>query len=340
MKNNLRPQHYLILCFCLGLFVSYLSNNLSERWKLRPQLVERELALPHGGAENPLIKVYPEIHNRILFALFLEQFSKRLTFFTPSRWYGALRILSAVLMFIVFWRSLAALGATDEQMLLGLGLLAYVVICACELKYEYPADFLDPLFITLIVRYALQRKHAWLVGVTLLGCLNRESAVFAGVVWLCLYAYRKRWHYKELAFGFGLAAVAYLLVLSVRYGLAGWDAFRQVQSFTLGFLAYFFQSLYLYPTSTYSWFTLQILVFAVPLLFLWAQRANLTETHRRLLVAALLITGATLTLATLVEVRIMLPTLTILAWTAATSFNLRPPMDTEGTRLKSTDECK
>jgi len=85
----------------------------------------------------------------------------------------------------------------------GLGLLAYELVFTFAQGWEHPTDFPDVALTGLWLWAAMAGRRWGLLAVALGAAFNRESAAFAGVLWLVLYGFTVRWtaRLSELAFG-------------------------------------------------------------------------------------------------------------------------------------------
>lgn len=117
-------------------------------------------------------------------------------------------------------------------------------------------------------------------------------------------------------FGIGLSALAYSLVLAIRYWFGGAQGISQAQTFRLDDLWSLFIKPFLQHPQPFAWPLLLIVMVGIPALWIWKNRRRLIKSHYRLLLCASLIGLCSITLATITELRILIPSITILVFVA------------------------
>ena len=308
-----------ILAAWLGYGAFFVSSAI--RFANAPVALERELNVLDGrgfhyGGEYGL---FAEFTNRILFAILLRS-ACSLGVLSASEWYLVLRFGTAIVMFYVLLRY-AALYLKEPQAMLATAGFALCLPFAFNHGIEHASDFLDPLFMVLFAYAVVSGKRSLLVAGALLCAAQRESAVFAGLLWLCVHslaALQANYRRRALEFGFGVAValLSYAAVLGLRFAIAGEQGLRRLQDFNL---ARFFD-MYLWPVLSgprpFDWPLLLGAALAPGLYWIYHKRANLDQPAIGLLLAALATFAASITLASANEVRIFLPTMVFL-WCAA-----------------------
>lgn len=171
-----------VLSGLCGFTAVYVSAGL--RFNHHDESVYRELALWEG---KPFLydgqAVYhPEHQNRVMFPAALVAVS-RIGLFSTSEWYLILRLFIAYLAFLTFFY---AVNVNYNLAAVGMAVLLLTLLFAFNHVMEHAADFLDVLFMSLFLWAALKKHYGWMIAFTVAACFNRESAVFAGVLWICV----------------------------------------------------------------------------------------------------------------------------------------------------------
>jgi hypothetical protein len=311
----------LTLSLCYAVFTCFVSNNLQPRFQNRHDSIQKEFSLLEG---KPFLlggwPIYlPEFQNRVLFAAALKALNA-LGVASVEQCYLFLRLCTAVLAFFMLWQLLTrTIGADDRTAAVGLGALAYTLVFEFNHGWEHPTDFQDVIFTLGFLWASLHRRWVSLILITFVACFSRESAVFAGLIWFSLYGFTQSWKLRVLDAGYALILCtgSYATVLGIRYLLGGGQALTRLQTFNLqNIWPQFVKPVLLDPTLS-SWPILLLAMLAPVLLWLFANKQVMCAWHSRLLGAALAIGMISITLASIDELRILIPSTTILVFVTA-----------------------
>jgi hypothetical protein len=231
-----------------------------------------------------------------------------------------LRLGTALLAFLVLWQFLTGtVGADARTAAMGMGALAYVLVFEFNHGWEHPTDFQDVTFTLGFIWASLQRRWMSLALITVVACFSRESAVFAGVIWFCLYGLTREWTLRvfDTAYALALCAGSYLTIIGIRYLFGGTQALARLQTLNIENIWPLFLKPVLSDPTPSSWPVLLVVMFGPLLLWLFANRRIMCDWHRRLLAAALSVGFISLMLASIEELRILIPCTTILVFVAA-----------------------
>lgn len=307
-----------LLAIWLGYGAFYLSSVM--RFANAAVALERELNVLDGRGFHYAGEygLFAEFTNRILFAILLRA-ATALGVLSASEWYLILRLGTAVLMFYALLRY-ATQHLSERRAMWATAGFALCLPFAFNHGIEHASDFLDPLFMVLFAFAVLRGRRMLLLLSALLCASQRESAVFAGLLWLCVHSlaattlsYRQRG--VEFTFGVGVALLSYAAVLGLRFVIAGAQGIRRLQDFNLGR----FFDMYFWPVLSapkpFHWPFLLIAALA-PALYWIYHRRPLDDLARGFLLAAVGTAGASVALASANEVRIFLPTI-VFVWCAA-----------------------
>ena len=262
----------------------------------------------------------PEFQNRIL-APALTVLALKIApagFSERSLWH-ILRFVEAAAGFVTLYAAVSQTTGSRLRALVSVGLVTFAYLWAPKTDSgENPSDFFDIGFTALIVCLALAEKPLALMLVVVLASMNRESAAFAGIVWIAV---------TYMRYGPGdlrkfLPALAYMvvsvaIVWGLRYGLA--REFHPKQ--TLGAI----ESLnrwraYFHPTGVTPMFAATALVFfAILRLMPRPWTADQKATMGAAIVCALI----TAVFGIWTELRIWLPCWVMLSFTAVIGSNHR-----------------
>jgi hypothetical protein len=206
---------HLFLAWCLAMLTVFISVSIGGRTPHRAETIGQQEAILAGrhwqmeGKDQYL----PEYQNRVLFPLLLRV-GTSLGGMTGSRWYLLLRLATCFGMFLAAGWSLGREDAVTGSALLALGLLP-----TFDFPWENPCDFLDAAYFFLLAAAVAGGRKGWAVALTALAAANRESAAFAGVIWIIVRG--------EIAFGAALTGMAGALVVALRYALGGPEGLRR-----------------------------------------------------------------------------------------------------------------
>ena len=275
-----------LISLSLAIIVCFVSNNLQDRFQNRTETVNQQLALlagesySVGGQETD----WPPFRSRILFPALLAAVIQ-VGIFPPEAWFVILRLATAFLAFLVFSLvSIKVSGASPKVAAFGSGWLALGLILTFNHGWEHPTDFPEVIFFSLLLWSSIRGRKAETVVTTIVASLNRQTAAFAGVLWLCLHGFgsRKRFRLAESAYAVFLMVMSYVTSWFAKWVVgrdAGWgyvvNGYRTIEQF-LEFLAHPWAS---------GW---PVLLFALALpttLWLFANRKALTGIDKRILLA-------------------------------------------------------
>jgi hypothetical protein len=219
------------LAIAFAVFTCFVSMNIEPRFLHRGETIRQQMAILAGQdfELNGVPTYFGSLQNRVLFPLALKAVSSVGQPLSMSQWYLALRLTTAVgAALLVWWLLRSQAGARPKLAAVGLGVLAYEMVFTFNHGWEHPTDFPDVALTTLWLWAVLKRRHWAAVAVAAVGALNRESAAFAGVVWVVLYGVTERFRLRlpEVAFGTFLSGAAYACVLAARWVFGGARAFQ------------------------------------------------------------------------------------------------------------------
>jgi hypothetical protein len=305
--SRLAPHEWLallLLHFSLSIIVCFVSNNVQTRLEHRQETVLQQFAILEGhsylvdGEETDP----PQFRSRVLFPAMLA-LASRWEIVPPAAWFVILRIATAWLAFLVFWLLLVeAAGASLKLAAAGCGWLALGLILTFNHSWEHPTDFLDVLFFSLALWFAVQRKATLLAAATILGSLNHQTIAFAGVLWACLYGMDASRKVRPAEIGFaGLLmalsrATSWLVETAIR-GSAGWGHVmngRETIGQFLHFLAHPYAS---------GWPVLLFALVAPTAVWLVVNRQSLDAAGWRILLAVGITIGVSSVIAFMAELR-------------------------------------
>ena len=317
LPNALR-NHALPLAIVLALAV--LSSQFSFRLRdlTWVDTVTAQLRILDGRAD------IPEFQNRILVPM-LTVLARKIApaGLTDKSLWHMLRFVEATLAYVALY--VAVFQATGGRLraLLSVGLVTYAYLWTPMTDAgEVPSDFFDIGFTSVIVWLALTERPLALLLVVIVASLNRESAAFAGIVWISVTYMR----YGSRDLPKFLPALAYMtlsvaIVWAVRYELAREFHPRQL----LGAV----ESLnrwraYFHPTGVTPMFLATAVVFFAMLRLLprpWT--ADQKATMGAVIVCALI----TAVFGIWTELRVWLPCWVMLSFTAVIGGNHRSDRD-------------
>jgi hypothetical protein len=294
----------LLLHFSLSIIVCFVSNNIQTRLEHRQETVQQQFAILEGhpylvdGQETDA----PQFRSRVLFPALLA-LASRWEIVPPAAWFVILRIATALVAFLVFSLLLIDVaGASLKLAAAGCGWLALGLVLTFNHSWEHPTDFLDVIFFSLAIWFAVQRKRTLLAAATILGTLNHQTIAFAGVLWACLHGMDASRKPRPAEIGFaGLLIVSSRLtswlVESAIRGSAGWghvmNGYETIGQF-LHFLAHPYAS---------GWPVLLFALAAPTAVWLALNRRSLDATGWRILLAVGITIGISSVIAFMAELR-------------------------------------
>ncbi|MBI5876976.1 MAG: hypothetical protein HZB53_04930 [Chloroflexi bacterium] len=311
-----------IISLALGLMVTFASDGLNERASHRAEVIAAQFSTLAGEpyVVGGVATYYAPFQNRVLFPLLFAAVSQ-IKLISTSAWFELLRFGIAVLLLVVCWWVLRRVADTTlKQTAAGCLLLAYSLVFTFNVWWEHTSDYPDAIFTLLLIAATVARNRFGVVVIALLAAANRESAAFAGVLWICVYgldAVRKvQW--RELAFGAGVSIAAYAAVLALRFAFGGPKAIDASSQWVMVFsnLLPSMWAVLTHPGIS-SWPVLAFAMFAPVVLWIAANYGVLGALQKRLLAAALAMTALSLVFGVAVELRIFIPPLVTLVVVAA-----------------------
>jgi hypothetical protein len=306
-----------------AILVTFVSNNLAARFAHRAETIQQQFAILQGQP-YPIdgVPVYfGAFQNRVFFPLLLQSFATLGG--GNAAWIGAsyllLMLASAFGAFLAFFCLLRAqTEASPKLAAAGLGLLAYELVFTFNQGWEHPSDFPDVGLTSLLLWAAVAHRRLSLLLLTMLASLNRESSLFAGVLWCSLYAFRPRiaLQPRELAFGAAVSGLGWLVVTSARWYFGGLQAvsdgnLRDIPV-VLTKLAHDFNDLFHLTPS--SWPILLLGMVLLPLVWLWGNRREVRERDWRLLGASAAIFAVSLVFGQISELRDFLTNIVVVSF--------------------------
>ena len=307
------------LCVVLGVFATAASTLMFDRGARRFDVVDTQLKLLKGepAVFDGRIVYLPTNQNRILVPLALASLVGAGV--TSLAAYTTIRLLTAIAMFLgVAWILRRTTEADPRLVGAALIVLALAVVPSFNYGWEQPSDFPDVLFMTAFAAFAVTGRRWQTIVVAALAAANRESAVFAGVIWGSVHWRREDGiDGREVGFALVISAMAMTVVLGLRYGLGGAAA---VGSDTQTIVSIWETVVSLaeavnQPSLT-RWPVLAVAMFGPVVLWLLSNRPRLDRKHVGLIAAAAGISVFTLCTGLASELRRHLPALAVLLYTA------------------------
>jgi hypothetical protein len=314
----------VILSFLCALLVFYVSENLSLRQRDKERSIEMQEAIYAGRAfyyapDNPVYTA--QLYNRQMFPTSLHMLErhagvKRETaFFLLNLGFEVLCFTGLYVLVTGVFRG-AFRTVLTAQALLALGFLATFTY-----GYKHSTEHLDAFFFIVLSGLALARWRASFLAVVILASCNRESAVFAGVLWFFLW---KKSGMREVLFSVCVCLAAIAAVVGMRYASAGnilgKDSFALpfvYQQLWFGSIPEKFFSLWENIRYPFSWIYMVAAMFVPGMLWAWSLRGRFDSMERSLIQANLCLFGLTCALGMVDEPRIFVPSLALLLVTAA-----------------------
>ena len=212
-RSALRGTGYII---GLGLVVAWVS--LSLRLHTRPDTIHNMSHILHG---EPLVfgddtsTIHP-FYNRILFPSLLSALSNGLGILTESQWYILLRIATVTLALAAFaFTCLRSLRVTPRDLRFVTALMAISMIASFGYPWEDPTDVIDVYAQSLSVLAAIEGRFVLCFGLAVFFASNRESAAYAGIIWLFLAPGPRAWPRRALEAA-AISLVSYAAAIAIR----------------------------------------------------------------------------------------------------------------------------
>jgi hypothetical protein len=328
----------ILLALSLAVFTNFVSNNLSSRFSHQAETVESQHRLLAG--QPTLIDgeptIIPQFYNRVLFPALFWMVA-RLGILRDTQSYLLARLLSALALFLAFLLVVRrAIRPDFRTAMAGAGLLAYVYIFTFNHGWEITSDYFDGVFTCLFILLALERRRGALLAVAILASFNRESSVFAGVIWFALYGVSRtrsiQW--RESFYAASVCVAAYASAIAIRVAILGSrETFGSNGQGVISPAWWWREEVlpFLHHPTASGW---PVLAFAmVTPIFWWIgiNREYMRETQARLFAAGCVIGGITCFFGHSEELRIFIPALTILVFTCVWLEVLRSQSGTGGT---------
>lgn len=311
----------VLLVVALGVLCAQLSFRL--RAETLASTFQLELEALHGRAR------FPEFQNRLIAPGMLAFLRWLLPAGMPDRsvWYLD-RLLQAALAYCVLYGVCLHLTRRRMAGLLAVALVTFAYVWTPMTHHlEYTSDFFDVIFAALIVACVLEERRTALALVVVVAALNRESALFAGVIWMTMVAVRhgiRMAPWRQYLLGVFYIALAAAVILAVRIGISEHYNPRQ----QLGILEFLVDiHIMLHPTGITPMLFFTSLLFGACLARL--PRPWMPE-QKGLLVAALICAVISGTFGIISELRVFLPCWVMLA--IAIVITPRPQTDQEWIR--------
>jgi hypothetical protein len=335
----------ILLALSLAIFTNFVSNNLSSRFFHQAETVRSQYRMLAG--QPTLIDgqptVIPQFYNRVLFpALFW--LVARLGIFRDTQSYLLTRLLSALALFLAFLLIIRrAIRPDFRTAVAGVGLLAYVYIFTFNHGWEITSDYFDGIFTCLFILLALERKRAALLAVAILASFNRESSVFAGVIWFALYGVSRTRsiHWRETFYAASVCVAAYASAIGIRVVILGSrETFGSDAQAVISPVWWWRQEVlpFLQHPTASSW---PVLAFAMVTPVFWWIRINreyMGERQTRLFAAGCVIGAITCLFGHSEELRVFIPALTVLIFTCVWLEVLRSRSGVSGTELSQDEQ--
>ncbi len=224
--------------------------------------------------------------------------------------YYLLMLGGAFLDYLLLWYLFnIRLGASDKATTAALLVICVSRILTYAHGWEHACDVLDVSFLVGYAVLALEKRWLPLFAVALLGSANRESSVFAGVIWIALYGLdvKGKVVLRAVALGGALMVSCYAFVQMLRIFTMGYGPWKQngYQDYVLLLNV---KSFFTKFTSLAGLIELSMLcALCVPIAgWLWLNREHFGHREKRLLLAGALVLGATLNFGLLFETRTLL----------------------------------
>lgn len=311
----------VLACSMLALLLCDVSNNLHARVATRDDAIQQQFALlegrplPFGGHTAPM-KMW---RNRILFPWLLEA-ANRTSLMTLTQAYAVVRFATAVVALLAFWWVVRrAPGASADRALLGCGLLTYMLLFTIlSFGLDIPSDFPDAALAAMTLWAVITTKRGWIIVFAAIAATNRESAAFAGLLWLCVHGVSdaRRAKLGEWAFAAALSSGAYALVTALR-ALFGSQYAETAQVFAFASIKFWLTGFLRHPGLN-GWPLLAIAMWGLPLIVLWPRRRDLDSNQTRLLAGAGVIALVSAVFGSINELRVFIPSIVIVAYVTST----------------------
>jgi hypothetical protein len=310
MKRQSLPS-VLMMIVCLAFMACRFSYGMRAE-TVHEMISESYATLGGEGACTP------EFKSRILFpaALKLARLLAPKSVDDVDLWKG-LRLLTALAAFGCCFACIKALTESSTRAIVACMFLEYTYLWTVTThQWEHPTDFLDIAFTSIFALLAIRERYGWLLAVTLLASLNRESAAFSGLIVIGLAIAQhgiSRAAARKGLIGVACIALAYGTVTVIRlYSLDATQIQQQVGLLTT--LEHWRRALLPFGAGT------AFLAIICPYLIAFRNLSGTESSNRRgLLLGCLGCLGVTLVFGIVFELRVLLPCFVLLIFALAMS---------------------
>ena len=306
----------LVWCLPLALLVTAVSTQLRFRNASREDTIQQQHAILSGeplkfdGRPAPWADVW---RNRILFPLLLKGIVQA-GGLNANDAYILARFLTAFAMLASLWWALRYAKLAEER-----GALAAVAVLSFMQMFvfisygrESPSDFLDAAFISILTALCLRKQRFATLLVAIFASANRESSAFAGVIWCCLHWRDERGlNFREIAWSAFVCIAAFVATAGLRHWMGATHT-ADAQAFVL-FKGWQHLKVFLSFPTPFGWPVCAVAMLLPPLALIWNRRRQLTSATLSLLLATALITLISMVFGELSELRVFVPSLTLIA---------------------------
>lgn len=305
----------LLMAFSLATAVCFVSNNLYARVEHRDETVAQQSALLH---RQPLVfdgraGDLPEFRNRVMVPLAMSAVT-RISNISDREAFLGLRWLTAFVCFATLWWFASVVCKSSFVVsAFGLTLLALFFTLSFNHPWEHPTDFPDATVMMLAVWAAVTRRFPAAMAVATIGALNRESAAFAGIIWMFVATDWTHRRWLGIAQGAALAAVALLVTTLIRR-FADLPGSNVVNSVAAGDLGAMLAVAMRHPFM--SW-VMMLVASLVPLgCVLFKYWGSDSDEGRRVAYAGFVVAALSVTIGRAEEIRVLTSSAAILACAA------------------------
>ena len=314
----------LLICLLLstgfGIFVCSASNKILNRQSHRTETVEMERAILRGQPfymSGRLTYISPW-QNRILFPALLE-LGAHLGVFGVNGWYLLLRLLFSIAMFAAFWLALRTNTQAGFKLAgAGLLLLTYCLVLTFNSPFELTWDFPDAMFTAIFIIASLRRKRLLLLTISIVSAANRETSVFAGIIWFFLYGIdqNRKINWREAGYAALVSICSYITVILLRYASGGTQAIATKPQFLTYRMSYYLLRDFVRHPTPFSWVGLTFCMLMPCVIWIALNQQSLIFIHKRLLGAACTMAAISAVSSAIGDLRIYIPSLVLAIFVA------------------------
>jgi hypothetical protein len=292
----------LALAFAATIAVTTVSAYGTERWANRNEIADEQLAIMQ---RQPFVYLgqqsdNPQFRSRLLYPLAMTAMG-RISPLSAADNFLVLRTLNAFAMFVLVGAVVLRRSGEEATRLL-MAILTLVLVLSFNHGYERPTDYLDIMFMVAFILAARRMQYAAMLALTLIGVMNRESAIFAAIIWWFCAA--DDWR-RRAAFAAVLGGTAVALAAGLRWHFM-LDTGRITNDFLLTRMHTAFIAIFRDVPSPREWWIGLIAIGVLLGEWLRSVRGHVV-IDRRLLQAAGVMTGITLFFGTVQELRVFMP---------------------------------